>query len=89
MPAMHTIDSRNHLMLESLRKHYWWSDESTFNEIQVFRTSLIQILNSKRISYDELRTALTPQQTKQEAAFIFDCKRYDSSMYGKEHVSIV
>lgn len=71
-------------MLSVLREHFAWSDARTFREIQTFHNDLLQILNDKGISYDDLRTALTPQQTKHEAAFLFDCQRCDSHLYGKE-----
>jgi hypothetical protein len=84
MPSIHTIDSRNHLMLETLHKHYSWSDKRTFNEIQVLHKTLVQILEAKGIKYEELRAALVPQQQKHEAAFLFDYKRCDTGMYGKQ-----
>ena len=59
-------------MLAAIREHYSWSDERTFKEVQRFHQDLLKILSGKRINYDDLRTALTPQTNKHEAAFLFD-----------------
>lgn len=72
MSRIHTLNARGNLMLAAIRDHLSWTDERTFKEVQRFHQDLLQILNSKRINYDELRTALTPQTNKHEAAFLFD-----------------
>lgn len=72
MSRIHTLNARGNLMLAAIREHYSWSDERTFKEVQRFHQGFLEILSGKRISYDELRTALTPQTTKHEAAFLFD-----------------
>lgn len=75
MSRIHTLNARGHLMLAAMREHYSWSDEKTFLEVQRFHQDFLNILSDKRISYDELRTALTPQTKKHEAAFLFDENR--------------
>lgn len=77
MSRIHTLNARGHLMLAAIREHYSWSDEKSFLEVQRFHQDFLSILSAKRISYDELRTALTPQTKKHEAAFIFDENRCD------------
>ena len=86
MPSIHTIDSRNHVMLEVLRDHFTWSDERTFKEIQLLHKDLVTILAKKGIDYIKLRSALTPQGSKHEAAFLFNSSLVGSSRYGKELV---
>lgn len=77
MSRIHTLNARGNLMLAVIRDHCSWSDERTFKEIQRFHQDFLQVLSGKRISYDELRTALTPQTNKHEAAFLFDEHRCD------------
>ncbi|MHA6860355.1 hypothetical protein [Ralstonia pseudosolanacearum] len=75
MPSIHTLNARGNVLLPVMRSYYSWSDARTFHEIQRFHQDCLQILKDKRISYADLRSALTPQQTKHEAAFLFDEKR--------------
>lgn len=75
MTAIHTLNARSYLMFPGLRKYYGWSDERTFKEIQHLHSNLLDILRIKGIDYAALRSALTPQPTKHEAAFLFDEKR--------------
>lgn len=77
MGRIHTLNARGNLMLATIRDHHSWSDERTFKEIQRFHQDFLQVLSGKRIIYDELRTALTPQTNKHEAAFLFDEHRCD------------
>lgn len=78
MPAIHTLNARGNVMLPVLREHFSWTDARTFREIRRFHSDLLDILNTKGIDYNLLRTALTPQQTKQEVAFLFDEERCDN-----------
>lgn len=66
-------------MLSTLREHFAWVDAQTFREIQHFHRDLLDILRAKRIDYASLRSALTPQPTKHEAAFLFDEHRCDNT----------
>ncbi len=70
MPSIHTIDSRNHVMHEALRDHFAWNNERTFKEIQLLHKDLVTVLANKGIDYTELRSALTPQASKHETAFL-------------------
>ncbi|WGG52109.1 hypothetical protein [Rugamonas sp. DEMB1] len=77
MPKIHTLNSRGNFMLPSMRSHFSWSDDRTFREVQQFHDDCLGILKAKGVNYDDLRTALTPQTNKHEAAFLFDEKRCD------------
>lgn len=66
-------------MLPALRQYFAWTDAQTFREIQRFHRDLLDILRAKRIDYASLRSALTPQPTKHEAAFLFDEHRCDNT----------
>jgi len=54
------------------------NDIQTFREIQRLHKDLLDVLNAKDINYKLLRSALTPQQAKHEAAFLFDEQRCDN-----------
>jgi hypothetical protein len=75
MASIHTLNARGNVLLPVLRNHYAWTDSRTFQEIQAFHGELLKILRAKDIDYASLRTALTPQPTKHEAAFLFDEQR--------------
>lgn len=86
MASIHTINARSHIMLEVLRDHFAWNDEHTFKQIQLLHKELLGILACKGINYAELRSALTPQGSKHETAFLFDTALIKSNWYGKELV---
>lgn len=75
MSSIHTINARGNVLLPVMRQHFSWTDARTFYEIQRFHQDCVQILKNKKIGYADLRAALTPQQAKHEAAFLFDEKR--------------
>lgn len=75
MSAIHTLNSRGNVLLPVLREHFALSDAHTFFEIQRFHRDCLNILQAKGIDYASLRSALTPQPTKHEAAFLFDEER--------------
>lgn len=71
-------------MLEVLRDHYKISAPRMRLEIQALHRDLIGILASKGIDYNSLRSALVPTMDRQEAAFIFDSRAFESGFYGRE-----
>lgn len=79
MAGIHTLNARGNVMLPVLRKHFAWTDSRTFREIQHFHGDLLDILRAKGIDYASLRSALTPQPTKHEAAFLFDEQRCENT----------
>ena len=79
MAGIHTLNARGNVMLSALREHYAWTDARTFREIQHFHSDLLDILRGKGIDYASLRSALTPQSAKHEAAFLFDEHRCDNT----------
>ncbi|NRO99368.1 hypothetical protein GWC77_26145 [Paraburkholderia sp. NMBU_R16] len=79
MAGIHTLNARGNVMLPALREHYAWTDSRTFHEIQRFHSDLLKILRAKDIDYSSLRSALTPQPTKHEAAFLFDEQRCENT----------
>ena len=72
MPSIHTLNARGNFLLPVMRECFSLSDARTFAEIQNLHGECVGILKAKGIDYALLRTALTPQPTKHEAAFLFD-----------------
>lgn len=72
MPSIHSLNARGNVLLPVMRECLSLSDARTFAEIQNFHGECVGILKAKGIDYALLRTALTPQPTKHEAAFLFD-----------------
>lgn len=79
MAGIHTLNSRGNVMLTALREHLAWTDAQTFREIQYFHRDFLDVLRMKRIDYASLRSALTPQPAKHEAAFLFDELRCENT----------
>lgn len=79
MAAIHTLNARGNMLLPALRNHYGWTDSRTFHEIQRFHLDCLAILRMKGVDYSSLRSALTPQSTKHEAAFLFDEQRCENT----------
>lgn len=78
MARIHTLNARGNVLLPTLREYFSWSDARSFREIQLFHKHFLDVLKAKGIDYELLRSALTPQQTKYEAAFLFDEERCDN-----------
>jgi hypothetical protein len=82
--SIHTIDARGHIMLETMRDYFGLSPEVMYQEIHDMVTATIDVLDSKGIKYQELRTALVPRTNRTEAGFIFDSQDIESNWYGLE-----
>lgn len=82
--SIHTIDARGNIMLETMRDYFGLSSEVMFREIQAMVSATIDILNSKGIKYQDLRTALVPRADRFEAGFVFDSQDIESIWYGLE-----
>jgi hypothetical protein len=67
-------------MFPVLREHFAWTDARTFRAIQRFHNDLLDILRAKDIDYTSLRSALTAQSKKHDAAFLFDEHRCDNAI---------
>jgi hypothetical protein len=79
---VHTIDARDNVMLEVLRKEFDLSPDQIFNEIQGLLRETTAALANRGISYDSLGPALVPSQKRQEAALFFDSSQIADSGYG-------
>lgn len=84
MTSIHTLNARGNILLPAMRDSFAWSDAKAFLEIQRFHQDFLAILKLKGIVYSDLRTALVPQSTKHEAAFLFDMQRCRSIFPGAD-----
>lgn len=84
MEPIHTVNSRNYVMLEILHDHFGIVDSRMKREIQRMQGELIEILATKNINYASLRAALVPAMDREEAIFIFDSSEIESGLYGRE-----
>lgn len=71
-------------MLGVWRDHFLFNNTRMRTEIRAMHTTTINELASKGILYDSLKTALIPIADRNEAAFVFDSTKVDSSWYGKD-----
>ena len=79
--TVHTLDARNNVLLEVLRDYFKLTPERTHREIQDIVRSTSALLAKKGVDYGALRTALTPQQDRCEAAFLFNIDFEASGSY--------
>ncbi|MCH2393191.1 hypothetical protein [Oceanibaculum sp.] len=79
---LHTLNARDNVMLEVIRRQFNVSPEQMHKEIQALRHLVEEALARKGVSYDRLKTALIPSTKRREIALVFDSKAIDSSWYG-------
>ena len=79
---VHTIEARDNVMLEVVRKSFDLSPDQVFTEIQWLLRETTAALASRGITYDSLRPALVPSQKRHEVALCFDTAGIDDSWYG-------
>lgn len=84
MCPIYTIDARDHLLLGLTKMHGGYTTSDMREIICSFHLELLKVLKKKKISYEELRHALSPGLEKNEAVFIFDSRMADSGLYGNE-----
>ena len=69
-------------MLEVSRDYFGISPSRMHREIQAMRNHLDEILARKNIRYDELKSALVPNQARREVALVFDSSTTGEYSYG-------
>lgn len=80
--AIWTLDARDSVMLEVIAKLDNLSDDEMQREILAAHKLTIDFLAAKGVDYSRLRTALVPQQQREEIALIFDTQQIQSDWYG-------
>lgn len=84
VPAIHTIDAREHGFLEGMSKHYKWNPAQVYTQINLSVAGTIESLRKKKVVYADLKNALIPHSDRKEIAFVFDSRQVPSSWYGYE-----
>jgi len=82
--AIHTLDARDHVMLEVLRDYLDLNPRQMQQTIQTLRCEIEAELSKKGISYSKLRSALVPDRKRREIALVFDSTLTNSGSYGYE-----
>lgn len=82
--SIHTLDARDHIMLEFIRDYFDLSPRHIFREIQSLRCAVENALKLKGISYDALKSSLVPDRQRREIALVFDSTIIQSAWYGKD-----
>jgi len=79
---LHTLNARDHIMLEVVRDYFKLSPDRMRREIQGMRHLVEETLARKGISYDSLKSALVPDRQRRDVAFVFDSTAIESAWYG-------
>ena len=87
--SLHTLNARDHVMLEVARDYFKLSPKQMFREIQGMRGQVERVLREKGIEYDKLRSALVPSQDRREIALVFDSNSIKSNWYGGDVIKRV
>jgi hypothetical protein len=82
--TVHTLNARDHVLLEVMRDHFKLGPSEIFHEIREMRNEVERQLARKGINYEALRSALVPDRKRSEFAFVFDSTRIESCSYGHE-----
>lgn len=80
--VVHTIDSRDNILLDLMQDHFGLDDEQLRHEIVAAVEYTTAALDARGVKYANLRTALTPQADRHEIALLFDTMRMDEGWYG-------
>lgn len=80
--VVHTVDSRDHMLLGILADHFGVSGAGMRREIVQGVLETKRLLAIKRIDYDDLRACLTPQSDKTELAVFVDSTKIEGGFYG-------
>ena len=80
--TIHTLNARDNVMLEVMRDYFELNSDRMLTEIQAALTQTEQVLLSKGIKYNDLKTALTPNSQKREVVMVFDTTQIPDTWYG-------
>ena len=79
---IYTLNARGNIFLEVTRDHFKLRPEQMLREIQGLRQMVTEALAVKGLNYEDLKSALVPDQKRREIALVFDTKAIDSNSYG-------
>ena len=70
--TIHTIEARSNMLLAVTRQHFKLTDPQVFQMIQGLLQPTVEILASKGIVYEELRSVLVPSRGRHDRALVFN-----------------
>lgn len=84
-----TIDARDNIMLELSFDYYDFDYETMHTEINSIFQETVNVLKSKSINYNDLKSCLTPSIEKKEIIFVFDRYQITNNWYGNEVFNLI
>ncbi|MDN5091062.1 hypothetical protein [Aliarcobacter butzleri] len=84
MSEIFTLDARDNIMLEFIEECTGFESDDMFFQINDLHEKLNDILEDKKIKYQDLKTCLIPSIEKQEVLFVFDSSKINNAWYGNE-----
>jgi hypothetical protein len=84
--TIHTLEARSNMLLEGTQRHFKLTDPQVFQMIQGLLQPTVEILASKGISYERLRSVLVPSRDRHDGALVFNYNRFDTGDYGSDVV---
>ena len=84
MTKIWTLDTRDTVLLDVVMQHSQLSYADLGPELRMCHARTVEMLGSKGVSYEALRSALVPNTEPELAdlALVFDTARFDESWYG-------
>lgn len=82
--TIHTLEARSNMLLEGTQRHFNLSDPQVYQMIQGILKPTIEILASKGIVYEKLRSVLVPSRDRHDRALVFNYNRFDTGDYGRD-----
>ncbi len=79
--TIHTLNARDHIVLESIRDRFQMGPVPMRYAIEGMLVQTEEILASKGINYGNLKSALVPDQKRREIALVFDALNMQESQY--------
>lgn len=80
--AIHSLNARDNVLLQVARDYFDLGSGTMQAEIRAALAQIEEVLNTKGISYADLKTALVPAVDRREAAFVFERSLIRDAWYG-------
>lgn len=77
-----TVNARGNIFLEVTKEYFSLDDKIMHSEINKMFCELINILDSKEIKYQNLKSCLIPKNDRKEIGLIFDSSKIGNNWYG-------
>jgi hypothetical protein len=83
MTPIWTLDARDSFMLAAIEEFLDSSPVEIQRELTGMHQRLLAMFQARNFKYEEFRSALVPQNNKEERAFLFDASIIDDTWYGR------